>query len=178
MSEQHITRKLKVSRRDIYYIYPVLYCTHYIFTCIYFQAFQSALSKNLFNQTQLYNSSDNSTNIRDISFTSSSSLSSPPSLALFLDLDQIKWSIQSLHSAFSKKYNNNSTSRFTHCLAVKSNPTLRLLQFAVKNGMGLEAASIGELVQALRTGVDPDVSLTKKKNVETLQHQYLFYKFY
>ncbi|KJE96025.1 diaminopimelate decarboxylase [Capsaspora owczarzaki ATCC 30864] len=69
-------------------------------------------------------------------------------VALMLDLDHVRGAIDSVRAAFDA----DSTTDFCHCLAIKSNPTLRVLQYVVQQGMGLEAASLGELVQAIRAG--------------------------
>lgn len=58
--------------------------------------------------------------------------------------------VRSLFAAFPDAH-------FTHCAAVKANPTLRVLQRLVALGMGLEAASVAELEQALRAGAAPAV---------------------
>lgn len=63
---------------------------------------------------------------------------------LFHDLDQLSARIAELRAAFPA-----ST---LHALAIKSNPLVSLLRFAVERGMGLEAASLEEVALARAAG--------------------------
>ena len=63
---------------------------------------------------------------------------------LFHDLDKFGSRVRELREAFPP-----ST---LHTLAIKSNPVLEILKVAVHEGMGLEAASAGELALAIQAG--------------------------
>ena len=68
-------------------------------------------------------------------------------VGMFFDLDDFTEQIRALKEAFPPN--------FEHCMAVKAQPTRRIMERAVAEGLGLECASIGELTQALRTGCAP-----------------------
>jgi len=68
-----------------------------------------------------------------------------PSIDAF-DLDYFEARIKALQAAFPESF-------ITHCLAVKANPIRGVLQFAVKNGLGLEVASVCEALLGLSTGL-------------------------
>lgn len=70
-------------------------------------------------------------------------------LALLLDMDALRERVGALRTAFPEPH-------WHHCFAVKANPTRLVLAEAVALGMGLEAASIGELRQAKRAGCPMD----------------------
>ena len=74
-------------------------------------------------------------------------LSAEQPLAMFFDLDDFRLQIAGLKGAFP--------SNFTHCMAVKAQPTLKIMEMARCEGVGFECASIGELTQSLKTGIDP-----------------------
>eukprot|EP01114_Cavostelium_apophysatum_P021025 TRINITY_DN7214_c0_g1_i2.p1 TRINITY_DN7214_c0_g1~~TRINITY_DN7214_c0_g1_i2.p1 ORF type:complete len:447 (-),score=110.25 TRINITY_DN7214_c0_g1_i2:57-1373(-) len=73
-------------------------------------------------------------------------LSEEQPLGLFYDLEHFKNSIEEVRKAFP--------SHFIHTMAIKANPVKALMEFAYQNGLGFEAASFGELTQALRVS-DP-----------------------
>eukprot|EP00755_Sulcionema_specki_P000440 Sspe_Gene.115154::Locus_102093_Transcript_1_1_Confidence_1.000_Length_544::g.115154::m.115154/K01586/lysA; diaminopimelate decarboxylase len=65
------------------------------------------------------------------------------------DLDTLRKTIQSLHNAFPPNT--------LHAFAAKANPLRAVLAEIRKEGMGCEAASIGELEQSLRIFREEDV---------------------
>jgi len=69
-------------------------------------------------------------------------------VALFYDLDALKETLLALRVAFPP--------HFLHCIAVKSNPLPFFLRGAVEMGFGLETASMGEVMMALKVGCKPD----------------------
>lgn len=68
-------------------------------------------------------------------------------IALFYDLEAFENSLYALQSAFPKDWR--------HCLAVKANPLLRMLEIAVQKGFGLECASIVEVELSIKAGCEP-----------------------
>jgi diaminopimelate decarboxylase len=70
--------------------------------------------------------------------------------AIFYDLSFLESRIELLTSCFPKTT--------LHGLAIKANPLTRVMEFvkAVKPNIGVEAASIGEVTMALKTGYRPD----------------------
>ena len=80
--------------------------------------------------------------------TSSASISSCPVLILY-DLDCLTAAFESVISSFGHGHTSQS---FLHCYAIKSCPLSYVLHMAVQSGLGLEAASYVEMVQALRCG--------------------------
>jgi diaminopimelate decarboxylase len=71
--------------------------------------------------------------------------------AVIHDLDELAELISTINLAFG--------SGFQHCLAVKSNPILKILSFVVECGMGLECASEEEVHLALAAGCSPGLIL-------------------
>ena len=69
-------------------------------------------------------------------------------LAGFVDVSAVRSTIQSLQQAFP--------GHFEHAFAAKANTMRRALELVREAGMGCEAASPGELRQALRAGFSPD----------------------
>ena len=69
-------------------------------------------------------------------------------VALCYDMDALKETLLALKQAFPP--------HFVHAIAIKSNPLPFFLRSAVELGMGLECASISEVVLALRQGCSPD----------------------
>ena len=69
-----------------------------------------------------------------------------PSIDAF-DLDYFEARIKALQAAFPEPF-------ITHCLAIKANPIRGVLHFAVKNGLGLEVASVCEALLGLSTGLE------------------------
>lgn len=67
---------------------------------------------------------------------------------MFHDLDDLSRRIDCLRACFPP--------RTLHALAIKANPVVQLLRFAVDRGMGLEAASIEEAALARAAGCEPD----------------------
>ena len=67
---------------------------------------------------------------------------------MFINSSQLSQTVNTLKTAFS--------SNFTHTFAAKANPLLEVLRHLRALGMGCEAASLGELCQALRAGFPPD----------------------
>lgn len=67
---------------------------------------------------------------------------------MFHDLDNLARRIDCLRACFPP--------RTLHALAIKSNPVVELLRFAVGHGMGLEAASIEEVALARAAGCTAD----------------------
>ena len=65
--------------------------------------------------------------------------------ALFIDGNRLAGQVSAVQAAFPGDH-------FNHAFAVKANPTYRVLSLLSRLGMGLEAASMGELQQALRAG--------------------------
>jgi diaminopimelate decarboxylase len=63
-------------------------------------------------------------------------------LAMLTDLDELDANLRSLRAAFP--------SDTLHAVAIKANPVTAILRRVVATGAGLEAASAGELAQALR----------------------------
>ena len=73
-------------------------------------------------------------------------------LAIFYDLDALCSSLESLKNGFAAE-DTTATNNFLHCYAIKSCPLSFLLSMVVEDPMfGLEAASLGEVSQALRIG--------------------------
>lgn len=66
---------------------------------------------------------------------------------LLIDFDYYRKTLKDCKGAFPKHWK--------HCFAVKANPTRLVLAEAVKNGFGMEAASIGELRMAGRAQAPP-----------------------
>lgn len=78
-------------------------------------------------------------------------------LAVLYDLDALSSSLESLQASFVADEDDATTcNNFLHCYAIKSCPLSFLLGIIVGNEtFGLEAASRGELFQALRIGTIP-----------------------
>lgn len=70
------------------------------------------------------------------------------SLLMFHDLDHLEQRIARLKAAFPPAT--------LHAVAMKANPLIRIMEFLREQGMGVEAASIGEVNIALRIGYEPD----------------------
>eukprot|EP00878_Enallax_costatus_P035087 GHUV01039058.1.p1 GENE.GHUV01039058.1~~GHUV01039058.1.p1 ORF type:complete len:169 (+),score=34.24 GHUV01039058.1:428-934(+) len=70
--------------------------------------------------------------------------------AMLMDLDQIDAVVTHIQSEAG--YPASSL----HTVAVKANPVGKVLQVFKDRGMGAEAASLGELAQALHVGFTPD----------------------
>lgn len=70
--------------------------------------------------------------------------------ALFMDLERLRNTAQSLQDAFPKELN------ICHCYAVKANPLARVLQEVKKVGCGAECASIVEVEHSLAQGFAPN----------------------
>lgn len=64
-------------------------------------------------------------------------------LALFIDQDDVRDSVEHLHAALP------ADQGWLHTFAIKANPTLPSLEVLGSAGVGFEAASIGELTQGL-----------------------------
>ena len=70
--------------------------------------------------------------------------------AMFFDIDALHRHIHSLRTAFP--------SHFVHCFAVKANPVRKILQCMVDmHGMGLECASLSEVIHSVRVGCPPNM---------------------
>ena len=67
------------------------------------------------------------------------------------DMDALLMSANNVKSAFS-----DPDVEFLHCYAMKSCPVSFILKFLLDQGLGMEAASYGELAQALRCGCPPE----------------------
>jgi len=63
------------------------------------------------------------------------------------DLDFFESRISALKAAFPEDF-------FNHSLAIKANPIRGIIQFAARNGLGAEAASICETIHALSLGLE------------------------
>ena len=70
-------------------------------------------------------------------------------VALCYDMDALKETLLALKEAFPP--------HFVHAIAIKSNPLPFFLRSAVELGLGLECASISEVVLALRQGCRPEM---------------------
>lgn len=75
-------------------------------------------------------------------------ISSDQPVAMFINTTQLAQNATAAKTAFS--------TNFTHCFAAKANPLLAVLRQLRALGMGCEAASLGELCQALRAGFPPE----------------------
>ena len=67
---------------------------------------------------------------------------------IFYDLDLLRSRINELQHVFPASA--------LHALAIKANPLVRILEFSCGLGMGVEAASIGEVHLALKSGYPPE----------------------
>eukprot|EP01060_Flectonema_neradi_P040337 TRINITY_DN914_c4_g1_i1.p1 TRINITY_DN914_c4_g1~~TRINITY_DN914_c4_g1_i1.p1 ORF type:complete len:485 (+),score=99.99 TRINITY_DN914_c4_g1_i1:98-1456(+) len=67
-----------------------------------------------------------------------------PSADLY-NLDALDARLEELKSAFGESF-------FEHCIAVKANPTSGVLARVVSAGLGLECASVGEVVHSIQLG--------------------------
>lgn len=72
-----------------------------------------------------------------------------PIVAMYYNIDSYISTINLLKQAFNKP---KTTSTFIHCFAIKSCPLSYICHVAVSNGLGLECASLQEVIQALRCG--------------------------
>ena len=63
------------------------------------------------------------------------------------DLDFFESRITALKAAFPEDF-------FNHSVAIKANPIRGIIQFAARNGLGAEAASICETIHALSLGLE------------------------
>jgi len=79
-------------------------------------------------------------------------INSVPENVIMYDIDSFIASIKSLTVAFEKIKTATTGVSFLHCFAIKSCPLSYVLHVAVTCGLGLEAASIVEVKQALRCG--------------------------
>ena len=70
-------------------------------------------------------------------------------VALFYDLDAFDDTLEALRAAFSPDAN------WRHCLAVKANPLLKMLEMAVGKGFGLECASLSEVELSIKAQCCP-----------------------
>jgi len=68
-------------------------------------------------------------------------------IVLFYNLKLYKESVARAKAAFP--------SFFLHTMAVKSNPVSFFMEFCRDLGLGFESASLGELMESLHTGIDP-----------------------
>lgn len=76
-----------------------------------------------------------------------------PENMIVYDIDSFISSIQNLKTAFdNQKKTPEQRCSFLHCFAIKSCPLSYILHVAISCGLGLEAASIVEVKQALRCG--------------------------
>lgn len=78
-----------------------------------------------------------------------------PENVIMYDIDAFIASIKSLRTAFEAPKMNTTEAndkKFLHCFAIKSCPLSYVLHVAISCGLGLEAASIVEVQQALRCG--------------------------
>ena len=69
-------------------------------------------------------------------------------LAAFVDTNGTRETIRNLQKAFP--------AHFEHAFAAKANTMKAALQLVLESGMSCEAASPGELEQAIRAGFEPD----------------------
>ena len=70
--------------------------------------------------------------------------------AMFFDVDALHRHLRSLRAAFP--------SHFVHCFAVKANPVKRMLKCMVDvHAMGLECASLSEVIHSVRVGCPPNM---------------------
>jgi diaminopimelate decarboxylase len=83
------------------------------------------------------------TNVKDI-----------PIVAMYYNIDSYISTINSLKQSFNKP---NSTSTFIHCFAIKSCPLSYICHTSISNGLGLECASLQEVIQALRCGCPANI---------------------
>jgi len=82
------------------------------------------------------------------------------SAMICFDLSYLEERIRSLKSVFP--------ANTLHGLAIKANPLIRIMEFTQKLGIGVEAASLGEVNLALKTGYRPD-RIVYDSPVKTLQ---------
>ena len=73
--------------------------------------------------------------------------------AIIYDKTMLRHSFHHLQSVFSVP--SSSHRSFHHCLAIKTCPISAILQLAVECGLGLEAASISEVIHAICIGCPP-----------------------
>jgi hypothetical protein len=76
-------------------------------------------------------------------------------VAAMLDVDALTDAFALVARSFASSADPASSSRFLHCMAIKSCPVSFVLHLAVRSGLGLEAASIGEVKHGLRCGCEP-----------------------
>eukprot|EP00117_Sycon_ciliatum_P030583 scpid56560/ scgid3604/ Diaminopimelate decarboxylase len=69
---------------------------------------------------------------------------SPPPMALFIDVNALKENFENCKKAFGDG--------FLHAMAIKANPVSRCIKMAVEAGIGIECASIAEVMHGLRCG--------------------------
>ena len=67
-----------------------------------------------------------------------------PEVCVLYDMDAFSNTVKSLKTAFSS--GSYEAAKFTHCFAIKSCPLSYILYDAVKKGLGLEAASLNEVL--------------------------------
>lgn len=102
----------------------------------------------------------------------------PPNCFILYDLDALDRAFDDVVLAFSRPPAVQSTlgSSTLHCLAIKSCPVTYILSCAIRKGLGLEAASLGEVVLALQVGCPPDKVVfdspckTKDEIIYALRH--------
>ena len=70
-------------------------------------------------------------------------------LCLMWNLDECSRAMRTVRAAFPP--------HFVHTMAVKCNPYIKTMELVRDEGLGFECASLGELLQALQTGVSADL---------------------
>lgn len=73
---------------------------------------------------------------------------SPKHAALFYDLDEFEAGLDRAKDAFGKD--------FLHAVAVKANPISEMLKIVLNKGLGIECASITEVLSGLEVGFPPE----------------------
>ena len=79
-----------------------------------------------------------------------------PISAVFYDLDALDASFQSVITAFESAEDNLTSENFVHCFAVKSCPLSYILHRAIQNNLGMECASIVEVLHSINSGCPPN----------------------
>jgi diaminopimelate decarboxylase len=72
-------------------------------------------------------------------------------VTVLYDLDALDASFTAVQTGFTRDSEPEDV-QFLHCYAIKSCPLSYILHRAISRGFGLETASIGEVMQAMRCG--------------------------
>lgn len=75
------------------------------------------------------------------------------STTILYDIDALRCAFYSVTHAFQESMKGGAD--FLHCIAMKSCPLVSIIHCAVTSGLGVEAASFAEVVNAIRCGCSP-----------------------